>query len=100
MCIRDSPTLVDQSQSVILTESLAMVFYLLERYDKENKLSGLFGSSERAKLYDLGVWTTSDLEKPVIGYALNTVFLPEERRSKHIVLNIFLVIIFLLEIFF
>jgi len=70
-----------QDDKVTLYESTAICYYLLDKYDKDDKFAGARGSKERANLYKLTAFAISTVDDAVVGYALNTMFLPEQMRN-------------------
>jgi len=74
-----------EDNSVTLYESTAMVYYLLDKYDLNDKLGGKRGSKERANLYKLTQWITAQADDIIVGYILNKMFLPDPMKNPKLV---------------
>jgi len=74
------PALVDGD--VTLFESMAINFYLAEKYKPELMGKNL---AERAKVYQWSFWAISELQSPMIQLLIQKVFVPEARRDQKII---------------
>lgn len=74
------PAMIDGD--VTLFESMAINFYLAEKYKPE-----LMGSNinERALTYQWSFWATSELQDPIIQVFIQKVFMPPEKKSQTII---------------
>jgi glutathione S-transferase len=70
------PVLVDGDR--VLTESVAIVLYLAEKYPAEGLIPRDLG--ERAQIYRWLLFTATELEQPLWRIARHTSLYPEERR--------------------
>jgi glutathione S-transferase len=70
------PVLVDGD--LVLTESVAIVLYLAEKYREKRLLPT--DPAQRAKLYKWLLFTATELEQPLWRIARNTAIYPENRR--------------------
>jgi glutathione S-transferase len=70
------PTLVDDN--LVLTESMAINFYLAEKYGR-----GLMPSdaAERAHVYEWSFWAISNVQPLLLTILLNTMIRPEAERD-------------------
>jgi glutathione S-transferase len=71
------PALVDGD--LVLTESVAIVLYLAEKYPHKKLLPA--APRERAELYRWLLFTATELEQPLWRIARNTFLYPEEERQ-------------------
>lgn len=74
------PALVDAD--VTLFESMAINYYLADKYKKE-----LLGSTiaERALAMQWSFWAISELQGPVIEVFIQKVFMPEDKRDQNVI---------------
>ena len=72
------PALVDGD--VKLMESAAICMYLADKYPQK-RLAPTVGTAARGYYYQWMVYTVATLEPPVLQIFMNTVMLPEEKRS-------------------
>ncbi len=74
------PALVDGD--VCLFESMAINFYLAEKYKPE-----LLGTTieERAQTYQWSFWASSELQDPIIQVFIQKIFMPEDKRSQAVI---------------
>ncbi len=74
------PALVDGENT--LFESMAINFYLAEKYKPE-----LMGKNlkERALVYQWSFWASSELQGPLIQLLIQKVFVPEAKRDQKII---------------
>ncbi len=70
------PALVDGD--VVLTESIAIVLYLAEKYPEKHLIPA--GPVKRAELYRWLLFATTELEQPLWRIARNANLYPEDRR--------------------
>eukprot|EP00008_Paramoeba_atlantica_P009142 CAMPEP_0201479992 /NCGR_PEP_ID=MMETSP0151_2-20130828/4602_1 /ASSEMBLY_ACC=CAM_ASM_000257 /TAXON_ID=200890 /ORGANISM="Paramoeba atlantica, Strain 621/1 / CCAP 1560/9" /LENGTH=221 /DNA_ID=CAMNT_0047861733 /DNA_START=45 /DNA_END=710 /DNA_ORIENTATION=+ len=80
------PTLETNSSSsspMVLWESGAILYWLLETYDQENRYYGSPGSEKR-NLFHLWNAFVAECENVVVTYFIHTQWLPEEKRDKKI----------------
>lgn len=70
------PCLVDGG--VTLVESMAINFYLAEKYGKDLMPSSL---DERARVYQWSFWAISNVQPLLLTILLNAMFLPENERD-------------------
>lgn len=74
------PVMVDGD--VTLFESMAINFYLADKYKPE--LLGLT-PEDRALSYQWSFWASSELQDPIIQIFIQKVFMPEEKRSQAVI---------------
>ncbi|MBY0414068.1 MAG: glutathione S-transferase family protein [Bdellovibrionales bacterium] len=71
-----------QDGSVTLFESMAINFYIADKYKPE--LLGVT-SEERALAYQWSFWASAELQDPIINVFIQKVFMPEEKRSQAVI---------------
>ena len=76
------PTLVDGD--LVLTESLAICLYLLDKYDRNHALGGAPGTQLRSLVYDIGAWTSAEVEEPVVEWFLHGCLWEPPRKDPEI----------------
>ena len=69
-----------RDDSVTLFESAAICAYLADKFP-EKRLAPPAGSAERGTYYQWLVYSMATMEPPVLKVFLNTIMLPEEKRS-------------------
>ena len=76
------PAMVDAD--VTLFESMAINYYLAEKYKKE-----LLGTNdlEKGLAMQWSFWATSELQPPIIEIFIQKVFIPDDKRDQNIIEN-------------